>query len=46
MDKKDYIAKALELLNDRQTYEIIRKGITPSIQRKMNNFTHKLHKAK
>ena len=37
MDKTDYHDKMDELLNDKQTYEVLKRDPTPALQRKLNS---------
>ena len=37
MDKKDYHDKMNELVNDKQTYQELKRDPTPALQRKVNN---------
>ena len=37
MDKTDYYDKVDALVNDKQTYELLKRDPTPALQRKLNN---------
>ena len=37
MNKTDYDEKMDALVNDKQTYELLKRDPTPSLQRKLNN---------
>ena len=37
MDKTDYNDKMDSLVNDKQTYEVLKRDPTPALQRKINN---------
>ena len=37
MDKTDYNDKMDSLVNDKQTYEVLKRDPTPALQRKLNN---------
>ena len=37
MDKTDYYDKMDALVNDKQTYELLKRDPTPALQRKLNN---------
>ena len=37
MDKTDYNGKMDSLVNDKQTYEVLKRDPTPALQRKLNN---------
>ena len=37
MDKTDYNDKMDTLVNDKQTYEVLKRDPTPALQRKLNN---------
>ena len=39
MDKTDYNVKMDALVNDKQTYEVLKPDLTPALQRKINNKT-------
>ena len=45
MDKTDYHDKMDELLNDKQTYEVLKRDPTPALQRKLNSKLLQLKKA-
>ena len=38
MDKTDYYDKMDALVNDKQTYELLKRDPTPALQRKLNNY--------
>ena len=44
MDKTDYKDKMDSLVNDKQTYEVLKRDPTPALQRKLNNKLLKLKK--
>ena len=44
MDRKDYHDKMNELVNDKQTYEELKRDPTPALQRKLNSKMLKLKK--
>ena len=37
MGKTDYNDKIYSLVNDKQTYEVLKRDPTPALQRKLNN---------
>ena len=45
MDKTDYHDKMDELVNDKQTYEVLKRDPTPALQRKLNSKLLQLKKA-
>ena len=45
MDKTDYRDKMDELVNDKQTYEVLKRDPTPALQRKLNSELLQLKKA-
>ena len=45
MDKTDYRDKMDELVNDKQTYEVLKRDPTPALQRKLNSKLLQLKKA-
>ncbi|CAH3162976.1 unnamed protein product, partial [Pocillopora meandrina] len=46
MDKTDYYDKMDALVNDKQTYELLKRDPTPALQRKLNNKLLTLKKTK
>ena len=44
MDRTDYHEKMNELVNDKQTYEELKRDPTPALQRKLNSKLLKLKK--
>ena len=45
MNKTDYDEKMDALVNDKQTYELLKRDPTPSLQRKLNNKIFSMRKA-